>query len=94
MSKRLIHDFPEFKWRQHDPDLLYKEANYTVLAGSSKYEVEPEYIPIYLEFLFMDHPDDLEMLKDDKIFKRYVDSVLYGIVEICDYYGVGNFKIV
>jgi N-acetylmuramoyl-L-alanine amidase len=94
MSKRLIYDFPEFKWRQHDPDLLYKEANYVVLAGSSKYNIKPDYTPIYLEFLFMDHPDDLKMLKDEKIFKRYIDSLLYGIVEICDYYGVGNFKIV
>lgn len=92
MSNRLIKDFPDIKWRQYTYDNLYKEANYTVLTGDKNNT--PIYIPILVEFLFMDHKDDILLLKDDKILKKYVDSLLYGIVEICNYFGYGNFKLI
>jgi len=88
-SENLKKDFPEMGWRQYSPDKLYKEANFTVIAGNSK--VEPNYSGVLVEFGFMDNVSDLDLLKKESIFKRYVDSLLYSIVQLCDHYGYKDF---
>lgn len=88
-SKRLIKDFPEFKWRQEHPDELFKKRDFTVIAGTDK--ISPNYLGILIEFLFMDTESDLESLKDEKVIKKYVDSLLFAIVETCKHFNYGNF---
>lgn len=87
-AQRLMADFPEIRWRREYPK-LFKRANFTVIAGSTK--ANPNYIGLLIEFLFMDNEKDLTFLKDDSIFARYIDSIVYGIVEVCVHYGYGNF---
>ena len=88
-AENLKRDFPQMGWRKHSPYKLYKEANFTVIAGNTK--VKPNYAGILIEFGFMDNPKDLDLLKDESIFKRYVDSLLYSIVQLCDHYGYKDF---
>ena len=87
-AQRLMADFPEIRWRREYPK-LFKRANFTVIAGSVK--ANPNYIGLLIEFLFMDTEKDLTLLKDNSIFARYIDSIVYGIVEVCVHYGCGNF---
>ena len=90
IAKNLKKDFPEIPWRQEWPDRLERESDFTVIAGTSK--EKPEYNGVLIEFGFMSNDEDLKLLKDEKITKRYVDSLLYSITEICTYFGVGDFK--
>jgi N-acetylmuramoyl-L-alanine amidase len=85
----LKKDFPEMKWRQKWNDKLYKTANFAILKGCNG--IKPKYTGALIEFGFMDNPSDLELLKDENIFKRYIDSLLYSITCICDHYGYNNF---
>lgn len=90
--KNLKSDFREVRFRTHSFTQLFKTANFTVIAGNKK--VKPIYSGILIEFLFMDNEDyDLKLLKDDNVFKYYVDSILYSIIQICDHYDFGNFII-
>lgn len=91
IANRFKRDFPNLRWRQHTIDKLYKEANYVVLIGNKA--IKPVYNGILLEFLFMDNNKDLEMLKDEKIFKKYIDTLLKSFVEICNHYKYGDFLI-
>lgn len=91
IGERLIKDFGNLKYRKCEKGTgnLDKEKNFTVIAGNT--HVKPIYSAVLIEFLFMDNPKDLRLLKDDSIFDKYIDSIIYAIVEICIHYGYGNF---
>lgn len=91
IGKRLTKDFGDLRYRKCEKGTgnLDKEKSFTVLAGSP--QVKPIYSAVLIEFLFMDNPKDLKLLKDDSIFYKYIDSIIYSIVEICIHYGYGNF---
>jgi len=91
IAKRLIADFPELRFRRGSATELDKEAEFTVIAGNQK--VEPEYLGVLLEFLFMDNENDLKLLKDESIYNRYLEAILMAMVEICKHFNVGNFLI-
>jgi len=90
IAKNLINDFPECRWRRLDKYTLGKEASFTVIAGN-KY-IKPNYWAVLIEFLFMDHPEDLKKLKDPEYTKRFRESILYSIYMLCQHYGFKNFK--
>lgn len=85
----LMHDFPECRWRRANKRELDKEAAFTVIAGN-RY-VKPKYWAVLIEFLFMDHPDDLQKLKDPKYTERFKESMLYIIYKLCKKYGYHDF---
>lgn len=89
-ADNLIKDFPDVKWRKTTAKKKYKEENFTVIAGNNS--VKPLYNGVLIEFLFMDNENDLILLKDDEIQKKYTESILYSIVEVCKKYGYGDFK--
>jgi len=90
VAKNLKKDFPEMPWRTEWPNRLEREANFTVIAGTKK--VKPSYHGVLLEFGFMTNEKDLELLRTPAVIKRYVDSLLYSITEICTHFKVGDFK--
>jgi len=92
IGNRLIKDFVEIKYRKSDEGNLDKDKPFVILEGTK--EIKPKYHGILLEFLFMDNVKDLEMLRDEKVFNRYIECILYAIVEICHKYKYGNFLIV
>jgi len=91
IGNRFIQDFKDIKYRLADNKQLDKESNFTVLVGTNR--IKPKYKAVLTEFLFMDTEKDLALLKDDKIFEKYIDCLLYSIVEICKHYKFGNFLI-
>lgn len=93
VANRIKNDFSDIPWRINTPDKLYKEGKFLVLYGSKKYNVYPQYNGMLIEFLFMDNENDLNMLKDSKVFDKYIDTLLYSVVEICHFYKIGNFKL-
>ena len=89
IAKNLIKDFPEMPWRKEWPDRLEREANFAVLVGTKK--EKPDYHGVLVEFGFMTNEEDLKLLKSKTIMKRYAESLLYSITEICTHFGAGNF---
>lgn len=74
-------DFPELKPRQYMPTELNKdfEANFTVLMGSG-------YMGVLIEWLFQDNKEDVELLEDVRMNKRFEDSLVDAIEEINNYF--------
>lgn len=89
IATNLINDFPNCKWRRTYPNELDKEAMFTVIAGNKN--VKPKYLSVLIEFLFMDNDSDLKKLKDEKYTKRFKESILYSIFELCKKYGYYEF---
>lgn len=89
IAENLIKDFPEMPWRKEWPDRLEREANFAVLVGTDK--VKPAYHGVLVEFGFMSNEDDLKLLKSKPFMKRYAESLLYSITQICAHFGAGNF---
>ena len=90
IAENIIKSFPELKWRRHHPNMHGKESHFTVLAGNKN--LRPEYSAVLFEWLFMDHPQDLLLLKDKKYTTKLKEVILYSIVEICKRFGYGNFQ--
>lgn len=79
--ERLQKDFPTSDGYKHrvdlsdgDPD---KESNFTVLMGNN-------YWGVLLEWLFQDNPDDVELLQDDRVNLKLVDSLTNALIYIDD----------
>lgn len=89
IAENLIKDFPEMPWRKEWPDRLEREADFAVLVGTDK--VKPAYHGVLVEFGFMSNEDDLKLLKSKAFMKRYAESLLYSITQICAHFGAGNF---
>ena len=90
IAKDLIKNFPECKWRRLNRRELDKEANFTVIAGNKW--IKPIYWGVLIEFLFMDHPNDLKKLKDPSYTAKFKESILFSIYKLCQKYGFSNFK--
>lgn len=71
--------FPDAKHRYYKDEYLErdKEANFTVLMGN--------YSAMLVEFLFQDNKDDVNLLEDQTVNKRFEDSIVSGI-EDCNNY--------
>lgn len=89
IAESLIKDFPEMPWRKEWPDRLEREADFTVLAGNDSHI--PAYHGVLVEFGFMSNEEDLKLLKSKAFMKRYAESLLYAITQICAHFGAGNF---
>lgn len=89
IAENLIKDFPEMPWRKEWPDRLEREADFTVLAGNDSHI--PAYHGVLVEFGFMSNEEDLKLLKSKAFMKRYAESLLYAITQICAHFGAGNF---
>lgn len=89
IAENLIKDFPEMPWRKEWPDRLEREADFTVLAGNDSHI--PAYHGVLVEFGFMTNEEDLRLLKSKAFMKRYAESLLYAITQICAHFGAGNF---
>lgn len=89
IAENLIKDFPEMPWRKEWPDRLEREADFAVLVGTDK--VKPAYHGVLVEFGFMSNEEDLKLLKSKAFMKRYAESLLYSITQICAHFGAGNF---
>ena len=66
---QLQKDFPNLKFRG------LKEADFTVLKGSG-------YYAMLIEWLFQDNKKDIELLEDDKINKKLINSIFIAIETI------------
>lgn len=79
IMKNLKTDFPDnniVKFR-YGNDQLGKEANFSVLMGSTYYAV-------LLEWLFQDNKEDYELLQNYQVNSHLVDSLVKAIIEIDD----------
>lgn len=81
-----------FKFRRHNPDIVYKEAPFTVLQGTKSKPAK--YSGILIEFGFMDNDHDLKYLKDKRVFKDYVETLAYAIYGINATIGYKDFIVV
>ncbi|PXV61253.1 N-acetylmuramoyl-L-alanine amidase [Dysgonomonas alginatilytica] len=77
--KQLKEWFPEAKHRYSKDEYLErdKESNFTVLTGN--------YSAMLVEFLFQDNKDDVALLEDQTVNKRFEDSIVSGIEECNNY---------
>lgn len=77
--KQLKEWFPDSKHRYYKDEYLErdKESNFTVLMGN--------YSAMLVEFLFQDNKDDVSLLEDQTVNKRFEDSIVSGI-EDCNTY--------
>lgn len=79
IMKNLKTDFPDnniVKFR-YGNDQLGKEANFSVLMGSTYYAV-------LLEWLFQDNKEDYELLQNYQVNSNLVDSLVKALIEIDD----------
>lgn len=79
IMKNLKTDFPDnniVKFR-YGNDQLGKEANFSVLMGSTYYAV-------LLEWLFQDNKEDYELLQNYQVNSHLVDSLVKALIEIDD----------
>lgn len=79
IMKNLKTDFPDnniVKFR-YGNDQLGKEANFSVLMGSTYYAV-------LLEWLFQDNKEDYELLHNYQVNSHLVDSLVKALIEIDD----------
>lgn len=77
IMKNLKTDFPDnniVKFR-YGNDQLGKEANFSVLMGSTYYAV-------LLEWLFQDNKEDYELLQNYQVNSHLVDSLVKALIEI------------
>lgn len=79
---QLTEDFPKMKMRFNWDADLYRdmEAKFTVLMGSG-------YMGVLIEWLFQDNIDDVGMLKDAEVNRRFESSIVAAIEKMNDYFG-------
>ena len=78
---QLKKDFPEIKMR-HNRDVKLerdKEAEFTVLMGA-------DYMGVLIEWLFQDNKDDVKLLMDSEMNRRFESSIVDSIESINDYF--------
>ncbi len=78
-----------FKLRRDYPDKLYKQAPFTVLQGTKSKPAK--YSGVLVEFGFMDNDKDLELLKQDKTFNDYTETLIYTVYILNSLIGYKNF---
>lgn len=78
-----------FKLRRDYPDKLYKQAPFTVLQGTKSKPAK--YSGVLVEFGFMDNDKDLELLKQDKTFNDYTETLIYTVYALNSIIGYKNF---
>lgn len=78
-----------FKLRRHYPNIDYKEAPFTVLQGTKSKPAK--YSGVLIEFGFMDNDHDLELLKQDKTFEDYIQTLIFAIYTINAVIGYKDF---
>ena len=88
IEKKFIN---HFKFRRDHPDKIYKQAAFTVLQGTKSNPAK--YSGVLIEFGFMDNDYDLKHLKDERVFKDYVLTLMYAIYAINAIIGYKNFII-
>lgn len=78
---QLKKDFPEIKMRYNRDVKLErdKEAKFTVLMGA-------DYMGVLIEWLFQDNKDDVELLMDSEMNRRFESSIVDAIESINDYF--------
>lgn len=74
ISNQFKKDFPEVKVRPN------KEARFAVLMGSG-------YMGVLVEWLFQDNKDDVELLMDSEMNRRFESSIVDAIEGINNYFG-------
>lgn len=74
-------DFPELKGRMNRNVYLEKdfEENFTVLMGAG-------YMGVLIEWLFQDNKEDVELLKDSEMNRKFESSIVDAIERINDYF--------
>ena len=88
IEKKFIN---HFKFRRDHPDKIYKQAAFTVLQGTKSKPAK--YSGVLIEFGFMDNDNDLKHLKDERVFKDYVLTLIYATYGINATIGYKNFII-
>lgn len=80
---QLKKDFPELKMRFNRDIKLErdKESKFTVLMGAG-------YMGVLIEWLFQDNKNDVELLMDSKVNKKFESSIVEAIEKINNYFGV------
>lgn len=80
---RLKEDFPGIKFRYNKDAYLErdKESRFTVLMGA-------DYMGVLIEWLFQDNKDDVELLTDSAINRKFESSIV-GAIETINNYFVG-----
>lgn len=75
-------DFPEMKMRYNKDAKFYrdKESRFTVLMGK-------DYMGVLVEWLFQDNKDDVELLMDSEVNRKFESSIVGAIENINDYFG-------
>lgn len=79
MLRQLKKWFPDVKHRYAKDQYLErdKEANFTVLTGN--------YSAMLIEFLFQDNKEDVALLEDQTVNKRFEDCVVDAIEDMNRY---------
>lgn len=74
-------DFPEIKMRYNRDVKLDrdKEAEFTVLMGA-------DYMGVLIEWLFQDNEDDVELLTNSEVNRKFESSIVDAIESINDYF--------
>lgn len=74
-------DFPKIRMRYNRDVRLErdKEAKFTVLMGA-------DYMGVLIEWLFQDNKDDVELLMDSEMNRRFESSIVDAIESINDYF--------
>lgn len=74
-------DFPELKMRRYSTELFGKdfEENFTVLMGF-------DYMGVLVEWLFQDNKDDVELLNNYEVNRRFESSLVGAIEKINNYF--------
>lgn len=78
---QLKKDFPEIKMRYNKDAYLErdKESKFTVLMGA-------DYMGVLVEWLFQDNKEDVEVLTNPEMNKRFENSIVDAIEKINDYF--------
>lgn len=79
--KQFKKDFPEIKMRYNRDAYLErdKESKFTVLMGA-------DYMGVLVEWLFQDNKDDVELLMDSEMNRRFESSIVEAIENINNYF--------
>lgn len=78
---QLHKDFPELKMRYNRDAYLErdKEARFTVLMGA-------DYMGVLIEWLFQDNKDDVELLTNLDVNRKFEESIVAAIENINNYF--------
>lgn len=79
--RQLSKDFPEMKMRYNKDVYLErdKEAKFTVLMGA-------DYMGVLIEWLFQDNKDDVELLTNLEVNRKFEESIVAAIESINNYF--------